>query len=86
MRVLIADDHEVTRRGLRDILADGFGEVDISEADNGESILAQVRGNSFDLILLDIMMPATNVIEVLAGIRVHGGKVPVLVQIGRAHV
>ncbi len=76
--VLIADDHEVTRRGLRTILCDAFEGVRIVEAANTRSVLEQLDDHPWDLILLDVMMPDSNILDVLAAIRRQQAKVPVL--------
>ena len=48
-RVLIADDHEVVRRGLKQILADEFSPVKVFEAQNSQETLQQVNEQTFDL-------------------------------------
>jgi len=80
-RVLIADDHEVTRRGLRDILLDAFACVEVVEAADGAAALAKLATGPLDLIVLDVLMPGPNILDLIAAIRadrVHA-KVPVLV-------
>ena len=77
--VLIADDHEVTRRGMREIVHEAFPEVEILEAADGPGVRSQLTARPWDLILLDIMMPGSNVLETLARIREMHPSVPVLV-------
>jgi two-component system invasion response regulator UvrY len=77
--VLIADDHEVTRRGVREILRDAFDDVEITEVVDGKSVRERLATRSWDLILLDIMMPGSSILETLAHIRSHDATVPVLV-------
>jgi two-component system invasion response regulator UvrY len=65
-RVLIADDHEIVRHGLRDILTTRLGKVALSEAkDAGETINLLIK-EDWDLVLLDINMPGRDGLEVLA--------------------
>jgi len=76
--VLVADDHEVTRRGVRSILEDAFARVDVQEVGNGASLLAALPTRAWDLILLDVMMPGESVIDLLRKIRAFSPTVPVL--------
>jgi DNA-binding NarL/FixJ family response regulator len=77
-RVLIADDHEIVRRGLKQILSDEFSKLKVQEAQNSQEVFDQVRKQSFDLVLLDINMPGRSGLEVLEEIRRLHPKVPVL--------
>lgn len=77
--VLIADDHEVTRRGIREIVHEAFPTVEIFEAANGEGLRALLDARPWSLILLDVMMPGSNVLDMLAQIRAISPTLPVLV-------
>jgi two-component system invasion response regulator UvrY len=78
-RVLIADDHEVVRRGLKQILIDEFPRVKIHEATTSREALDQCAKNAFDLVLLDINMPGRSGLEVLEELRRQCPQTPVLV-------
>ena len=56
-RVMIVDDHELAREGLRSILAGEPGVEVVAEATTGREALALCRGTRPDLILMDIRMP-----------------------------
>jgi DNA-binding NarL/FixJ family response regulator len=78
-RVLIADDHEIVRHGLRDILTTRLGKVAVSEAkDAGETINLLIK-EDWDLVLLDINMPGRDGLEALAEAKRLRPKTPVLV-------
>jgi len=77
-RVLIADDHEVVRRGLKQILADEFSKLKVQEACNSQEALEQAIKQAFDLVLLDINMPGRSGLEVLEEIRRLHPRTPVL--------
>jgi DNA-binding NarL/FixJ family response regulator len=78
-QVLIADDHEIVRHGLRDILTTRLGKVAVSEAkDGGEAINLLIK-KDWDLVLLDINMPGRNGLEVLEESRRLRPNTPVLV-------
>lgn len=76
MRILVAEDErDMNRIICRKLKAEGYG-VD-SCFDGGEA-LDYINMTSYDLILLDIMMPVKNGYEVLKEIRKNGNKTPVL--------
>jgi DNA-binding NarL/FixJ family response regulator len=79
MRVLIADDHAVVRRGLREILADEFDTLSVGEAQNAQDILRLVREQEWDIVVLDISMPGKNGLEVLKELRQLLPETPVLI-------
>ena len=54
MRILIADDHAVVRRGMKDILMDAFGKPTIAEASEAAETLQLVRKQKWDIVILDI--------------------------------
>jgi two-component system, NarL family, invasion response regulator UvrY len=58
IRVLIVDDHTIMRQGLKQILAETRDIVVIAEACNGQEAIEQVRQTDFDVVLLDVSMPA----------------------------
>jgi len=73
-RILIADDHEVVRRGLGQILAEAFPELDLGQAADGPRTLEAAEQREWDLVLLDINMPGRSGLEVLQDLkRLHPG-------------
>ena len=68
MRVLIADDETVARRGVRRLLADLPGIEVAGEAASGPEVLDMVRSGGIDLLLLDINMPGMTGLEVVSAI------------------
>jgi len=79
MRILIADDHEVVRRGLKLILQDEFGRVKLGEARTGREVIDQVRTKEWDLVLLDISLPYRSGLDALTEIKQLRPQVPVLI-------
>jgi two-component system invasion response regulator UvrY len=77
--VLIADDHEVTRRGLRELLRDTFNQVAIFESNSSDAVLAQLGERAWDLLLLDVLMPGSGILPLLQQIRARNPTVPILV-------
>ena len=79
MRVLIIDDHEMVRRGLKDIFNDEFSELELGEAANSRAALELIAAKDWDLVLLDINIPGRNGLEVLTEIKRLHPRTPVLV-------
>lgn len=78
IKILIADDHAIVRRGLVQILQEEFPSAEIMEVVNGNEAVDQANSKTWDIILLDISMPGRNGIEILKQIRTNGIKAPIL--------
>ena len=78
MRILIADDHAIVRKGLIHILLEEFPEAEITEVSKSSEVYPFVKKQIWDIILLDITMPGRNGIEILKQIRGDGIKAPIL--------
>ena len=65
LRFLLADDHEVVRRGLRSILAAQRDCQVIGEAADGRQAVALTKELNPDIVILDITIPALNGLEAL---------------------
>lgn len=63
MKILIADDHGMVRKGLRRFLASDYDAESIMEAVDGEEAIKLARDSSPDIILMDITMPKLDGIE-----------------------
>jgi len=78
IRVLLADDHTVVRRGLKQILAETEDIRTSGEVDSGAGVLREVREKKYDVVLLDITLPDQNGLEVLEQLRTAHPNLPVL--------
>jgi DNA-binding NarL/FixJ family response regulator len=79
MRIIIVDDHQLIRSGLRDLLKDKFPEVSIHEADNGPSALNQIEQFDFDLAIVDLFMPGETAFVFIRKLCDKRPELPVLV-------
>jgi two-component system invasion response regulator UvrY len=79
LKILIADDHTVVRKGLRQILLEEFISADIEEAVDAEELMKKVLKKEWDIVVSDISMPGRSGLEVLQQIKQHYPRLPVLI-------
>jgi two-component system, NarL family, response regulator LiaR len=79
IRVLIVDDHEVVRQGLRFVLEQEEGVEVVGESADGAGALAAVARLRPDVMLLDLVMPGTDGLLVLEGLSGRAGRPAVIV-------
>ena len=84
MRVLIAEDEVSTAKALKVLLEKSKFSVDIVH--NGLDAWSYIEAGSYEVIVLDIMMPGMNGIEVLTKMRKAGNKTPVMMLTAKAEV
>jgi len=69
IKIIIADDHSIVREGLKQIIADTPDMVVCDEACDGNELIEKVLLNEFDIVVLDITMPGSNVLDILKRIK-----------------
>lgn len=79
IKIIIADDFPVVRKGLKQILADELINAQISEAGSAEQLLEIIRQQKFDLVITDISMPGRSGIDLLKQLRIDYPELPVLI-------
>lgn len=79
IRVVVADDHAVVRRGLIQILAETTDIDVVAEAATGAEVLRRVQENDCDVVVLDVAMPNGGGIEILDRLRRLRPQVAVLI-------
>jgi DNA-binding NarL/FixJ family response regulator len=79
IKVLVADDHAVVRRGLRDILAQTGDILVGGEAATAHDVRRLVREQRWDVVVLDISLPEGNGLDLTADIRRERPETPVLI-------
>ena len=78
-KIMIADDHAVVRRGLRQIINDEPDFEVVGEAVNGQEVLSMIEENNCDVLVLDITMPDKNGLVVLQETKALHPQLPVLI-------
>jgi two-component system, NarL family, invasion response regulator UvrY len=78
-RIMLVDDHPVVRRGVRDILAEAFPRALIDEVATGAEVISLVRGQRWDIVILDLTLPDASGLDVLKQLRELRKRLPVLV-------
>ncbi|HKO87734.1 MAG TPA: response regulator transcription factor [Burkholderiales bacterium] len=84
IRILIADDHEIVRAGLRQFIAIEEDMEVSGEAESGTQAIDMAKAGEFDVVLLDISMPDKNGVDTLKSLKHLRPNLPVLMLSGYA--
>lgn len=79
LKILIADDHVIVRRGIMQILLEGFAEMEIGEAGDTHSLIEKAISENWDIIISDLSMPGGGGLAALKKIREIKPFQPVLI-------
>ena len=79
VRILIADDHAILRRGLVEILRHELQGAVCGEAENAHQVLAQIQSHGWDVVILDVTMPGRSGVDILLDLKRLRPNLPVLV-------
>ncbi len=79
LQIIIADDHAIVRKGLKQILLDEMLDAQVSEATSTENLLEIMRQQKFDLVISDISMPGRSGIDLLKQLHIDYPSLPVLI-------
>jgi DNA-binding NarL/FixJ family response regulator len=79
LKILLVDDHAIVRVGLKQMLADAFAQLEVTEVGTGQEALAKAQEASWDLVVLDINLPDTNGLDVLKKLKTLSTALPVVV-------
>lgn len=79
LRILIADDHTVVRKGLRQILLDEFPAALVEEVADAEELIQKVMTAKWDVVVSDLSMPGRSGLDALQQIKLSHPDLPVLI-------
>jgi DNA-binding NarL/FixJ family response regulator len=68
-RILLAEDHEITRRGVRDVLTGRIEPLEFGEASTTEEALALLAASSWDVLVADLNLPGRGGLDLVAEAR-----------------
>lgn len=80
LRVLIADDHAIVRKGLKQIILNEYPSAFIGEVSDVESLVLQVVKQDWDVVICDISMPGRSGLEALRQVKDIKPEIPVLIM------
>lgn len=79
LKILIADDHPLFRKGVKDLLTEGLDKVSIGEASNAQELLALANTGHWDMVVMDISMPGPGGPETVKDLKREHPTLPVLI-------
>ncbi len=80
MRILIADDHAIVRRGLKQLLLEEYPSATIVEVDDAESLVNKTMLEKWDVVICDLSMPGRSGLDALRQIKQTSPSPPVLIM------
>lgn len=84
--ILVADDHAIVRRGLRQLIAEECDGAVVEETSTGQGVLDAARRQDWAVVVLDINLPDKNGLEVLKDLKAMRPALPVLILSHHAEV
>ena len=78
-QILIADDHAVTRRGIKEILTEAFPTGTVDTVNDAEQLMQKIIKEKWDIIISDISMPGRSGLDILKDVTLQQKKIPVLI-------
>ena len=78
MRILIADDHAIVRKGFKQLLLEEYPASEMTEVSTAESLIAKVMDEKWDVVICDLDMPGRSGLDAMKQIKCIAPKLPVL--------
>ena len=80
IRILIADDHAIVRKGLAQLIRDEFPSAEIAEVGDAEELISKVSDKDWDIVVCDLSMPGRSGLDALRQIKQMYPSLPVLIM------
>jgi len=79
IKVLIADDHDIVRQGIKTIISETLDIDVVGEAESGDEVLKKIRKLDVDVVIMDYDMPDKNGLDTLIELKVISPQLPVII-------
>jgi DNA-binding NarL/FixJ family response regulator len=80
IRILIADDHAIVRKGLRQLLLEEYPSATIEEVNDAETLIKKTITAEWDIVICDLSMPGRSGLDALRQIKQSSPSLPVLIM------
>ena len=80
LKILIADDHAIVRKGLKQVILEEYPSAVIGEVADAEDLLKEVIGNEWNIVICDMNMPGRSGLDALNQIKQASPQLPVLIM------
>jgi two-component system, NarL family, invasion response regulator UvrY len=80
IRILIADDHAIVRKGLIQILLEEYPTAEIGEVEDAEQLIKRAVTEEWDVVICDLSMPGRSGLDALHQLKQVSPKLPVLIM------
>ena len=80
IRVLIADDHAIVRKGLKQLLLEEYPSAIIEEAGDAEDLVKKALAKEWDVVICDLSMPGRSGLDALKQLKQASPELPVLIM------
>lgn len=80
IRMLIADDHAIVRKGLKQLILEEYPGAQLEEVDDAESLMSKIMDGNWDIVICDLSMPGRSGLDALRQIKQSYPSTPVLIM------
>jgi two-component system, NarL family, invasion response regulator UvrY len=80
IRILIADDHAIVRKGLKQLLVEEYPSAKIGEAEDAEKLIHKAITEEWDVVICDLNMPGRSGLDALHQVKQLSPRLPVLIM------
>lgn len=80
IRILIADDHAIVRKGLKQLILEEYPSASLAEVSDAESLMSKITEDNWDIVICDLSMPGRSGLDALRQIKQAYPSLPVLIM------